>query len=142
MEGPIKIGFTAASAVNRMAQLQTGHHEKMILLGTSPGEIADERAIHRELKDYQIQGEWFEQKPELIEIIKDIIYNQHKWYYFRQIKIYTLEVQCAALREQVADVREKLQKSEEKRQIDHEAMRREISELRKANAILKRKPVH
>lgn len=39
--GFIKIGYTSANAEKRMAQLQTGQTDKLRLLGTIPGEMAD-----------------------------------------------------------------------------------------------------
>lgn len=72
-EGPIKIGFTAGQVERRMAQLQTGHHEPLILLGTSPGTIEDEKSIHRELKDFHIHGEWFRPEPALLFTIDEMV---------------------------------------------------------------------
>lgn len=89
-KGPVKIGFTASSAHKRMKQLQTGQPEKLIMLGTSPGEMIDEQSIHRELKDYCLNGEWFDAKPELMSVIKKVIDKQLSWFHFRILRAKSL----------------------------------------------------
>lgn len=101
-EGPIKIGYTAGSAEKRMGQLQTGHHERLILIGTSPGELADEQSIHKELKDYNIDLEWFHSRPELLSLINEVIEGKHKWFYFRNIGTRKLEQDNKELRRLVS----------------------------------------
>lgn len=44
-DAPIKIGYTSSDAEKRMSQLQTGHHERLYLLGIIPGTIALENCI-------------------------------------------------------------------------------------------------
>jgi hypothetical protein len=107
-EGPIKIGFTKRSAEKRMLQLQTGHHERLFLIGTSPGEFDDEQAIHKELKDYRLAGEWFEPKPELLSAIKDIVENQHPWYFFRKLTFAAFNGAREMLEELFEDLHKKL----------------------------------
>ena len=106
VDGPIKIGFTSSHAEKRMAQLQTGHHEKLHLLGTIPGSISDEKSLHKELVNYHIHGEWFEPKPELLIAISDVVENQREWCYFRQVKINALDIECKGLRLLVTELRE------------------------------------
>lgn len=108
-DAPIKIGFTASCAEKRMSQLQVGHHEKLYLLGTIPGSISDEKAIHKELAEYNIHGEWFEAKSELLEVVSDVIENQRSWYYFRQVKFNRLDIECRGLRELVIELRKTIQ---------------------------------
>lgn len=57
LDGPIKIGYTSSSAENRMSQLQTGHHEKLYLLGSIPGTISEEKFLHKELERYLIRND-------------------------------------------------------------------------------------
>lgn len=98
LDGPIKIGYTAALAESRMAQLQVGHHEQLYLLGTIPGTISDEKSLHKELEKYSIRGEWFESKPELLITISDAIENKKEWYYFRQVRFNLLDIENKNLR--------------------------------------------
>ncbi len=64
--GPVKVGFTTdRSAESRLAQLQTGSHEELVILGTIEGGPAVERAIHNVLSVHLVRGEWFEREPAL-----------------------------------------------------------------------------
>lgn len=64
--GPVKIGFTTdRTAESRVAQLQTGSHEKLVILGTIEAGPAVERAIHSVLSAHSVRGEWFEREPAL-----------------------------------------------------------------------------
>jgi gamma-glutamylcyclotransferase (GGCT)/AIG2-like uncharacterized protein YtfP len=116
MDGPIKIGYTSSDAIKRMGQLQTGHHEQLYLLGTIPGVMSDEKAIHKELAEYNIHGEWFEAKPELLEVIKDVIENQRSWYYFRQVKFNKVDIECRGLKALVVELRQTIKTLEEEKE--------------------------
>lgn len=113
VDGPIKVGYTAASAQTRMAQLQVGHHEKLYLLGTIPGTISDEKSIHKELCEYRLEGEWFESKAELLETINDVIEHQRNWYYFRQVRFNKLDIECRGLKELIIELRKTIKTLEE-----------------------------
>lgn len=64
--GPVKVGFTTDRAVeSRLAQLQTGSHEKLVVLGAVDAGPAVERAIHNVLSTHLVRGEWFEREPAL-----------------------------------------------------------------------------
>lgn len=64
--GPVKIGFTTDKSVeSRLAQLQTGSHEKLFVLGAVDAGPAVERAIHNVLSTHLVRGEWFEREPAL-----------------------------------------------------------------------------
>lgn len=64
--GPVKIGFTTdRTAESRVAQLQTGSHEELVILGTIEAGPAVERAIHSVLDAHSVRGEWFEREPAL-----------------------------------------------------------------------------
>lgn len=66
--GPIKIGVSR-NPDRRLAQLQCGSAERLVLLGSVPGGFADEAAIHRHLADHRVQGEYFAPSPETLELI-------------------------------------------------------------------------
>lgn len=83
--GFIKIGYTKSDADKRMAQLQTGQPDRLRLLGTIPGEMADEKSLHLELKKFRIGGEWF--IPETMEIVRHLISRQGPWYICRELDI-------------------------------------------------------
>lgn len=116
LDGPIKIGYTSSDAEKRMSQLQTGHHERLYLIGTIPGTMSDEKAIHKELAEYHIQGEWFHGKPELLEVIADVVENQRSWYYFRQVKFNRVDIECRGLRELVIELRKNIKILEDKKE--------------------------
>lgn len=54
----IKIGL-ATNVKARMAELQTGNHEELQLLGFIPGDRCLERQLHRRFSEFRIRGEWF-----------------------------------------------------------------------------------
>lgn len=79
----IKIGFTGSEDVSkRIAQLQTGQPQKIVLLGTIPGERDAETGLHQELAISRGNGEWFA-RDEVSWIVSFLIENQHPWYYCR-----------------------------------------------------------
>lgn len=57
-DGPIKIGV-AADPFTRLRDLQTGCPERFRLLAAWPGDLQNERSIHRSLARHRIEGEWF-----------------------------------------------------------------------------------
>ena len=65
----IKIGF-ATDVSKRIAQLQTGTHEALVLIGLLPGTVRDEKALHRRFCHYRIRSEWFEPSGELLDFIE------------------------------------------------------------------------
>lgn len=56
--GPIKIG-TALNVTKRMAMLQTGNPEQLMLLSTVSGGRDLESALHFHLASERVRGEWF-----------------------------------------------------------------------------------
>ena len=68
-DGPIKIGWTVDPQM-RLAQLQTGSHIRLFILGAIEGSSAGESALQRQWSEYRIRGEWFEPTPEIIEFVK------------------------------------------------------------------------
>ncbi|TXM53607.1 GIY-YIG nuclease family protein [Methylobacterium sp. WL120] len=55
----VKIGWSAVPPRQRMATLQIGCPEDLILFGSRPGTVAEERQLHREFAHLRIRGEWF-----------------------------------------------------------------------------------
>lgn len=66
--GPIKIG-RAAEPRQRLAALQTSHHEELRLLATEPLNRTGEADLHRRFRHLRLRGEWFKAAPELLEYI-------------------------------------------------------------------------
>jgi hypothetical protein len=54
----IKIGFSTDVA-QRIADLNTALSEPLILLGTLPGVMDDEKQLHRLFASWRLSGEWF-----------------------------------------------------------------------------------
>lgn len=80
----LKIGYTLAdNASKRIAQLQTGQPQKIILLGTISGDRDAELGLHEEFASSRGNGEWF-YRDEIISIVRFLIDNQHPWYECRQ----------------------------------------------------------
>jgi hypothetical protein len=69
--GLIKIGI-AADVASRLAALQTGSPDNLVLLGVirSADPRALERHLHEEFGASRVRGEWFEPTPELIARIE------------------------------------------------------------------------
>jgi hypothetical protein len=82
-ENAIKIGYSAGSVERRIATLQTGQPRKMLLLGTIPGSMDDERSLHQELKQYRRNGEWFDYTHAMKEIVSHLIEKQGPWFLCR-----------------------------------------------------------
>jgi hypothetical protein len=57
--GWVKIGFTIGPVERRMAALQTGCPEPLILYGQLTGTVALERELHKRFAVHSCQGEWF-----------------------------------------------------------------------------------
>lgn len=54
----IKIGTTKQLSA-RLSQMQGGNPTKLVVLATVEGSFAHERAVHQELAEHRIKGEWF-----------------------------------------------------------------------------------
>lgn len=54
-----KIGHTTGTVERRLKGLQTGSPRRLRLLGTAPGGVAQERALHARFADRRCVGEWF-----------------------------------------------------------------------------------
>ena len=73
--GPIKIGKTRNIA-SRLISLQSGNHEKIVLLyslhNTKPKIRLIERSLHDRFKRHKIRGEWFRANPEILDHIEQL----------------------------------------------------------------------
>lgn len=67
-DGPIKIG-ASRNVEARVKTLRTGSHVALNLLGVTAGGFDLERALHHELSDFQLEGEWFSPTPEVFAAI-------------------------------------------------------------------------
>lgn len=73
--GPIKIGYSAKKYIkDRLITLQTGNHEKLVLLCTIPGTKNTEKELHKKFKEFWIRGEWFHVNTVLSELISSLPY--------------------------------------------------------------------
>lgn len=75
--GAIKIGF-AVDPVVRMHSLQTSNPERLELLGSFAGTIAQERALHDRLKASRLHGEWFSPSEEVLSVVDTKLHRRRK----------------------------------------------------------------
>jgi len=66
--GPVKIG-KAGSVQDRLAELQSGNHERLSVLRVVDARFDTERAFHVRFKDYHIHGEWFRFCDEMLTFV-------------------------------------------------------------------------
>ena len=57
--GQVKIGWAKHSPSERMATLQTGCPELLIMRGYFRGTMDSERRMHRTFRELRVRGEWF-----------------------------------------------------------------------------------
>jgi hypothetical protein len=62
--GPIKIGH-AKDPVSRLAEVQTGHPARLVLIATVQGPASLERQYHAKFAHRRLHGEWFERCAEI-----------------------------------------------------------------------------
>jgi hypothetical protein len=68
-DGPIKIGI-ASRPQERLAGLQTGHHDELRMLCITAGGLEQERAYHAQFAEHRIRGEWFSPHPDILAEIE------------------------------------------------------------------------
>ncbi len=73
--GHIKIGYTT-NVATRLAGLQTGYPETLVIRCISPASYKDEARLHETFKEHRTRGEWF--KP--CEDIEAMIITINEWY--------------------------------------------------------------
>lgn len=69
--GPIKIG-KAIDVEKRVASLQSGNAERLVLLGTAAGGAKMEREMHKRFAEYRLGGEWFRYAGKLAAFVKTL----------------------------------------------------------------------
>ena len=69
VNGQIKIGF-ADSPNKRLADLQTGSTDKLVLIRAIDGDKTTEADLHAKFAVHRLQGEWFSPAEEIIQFIK------------------------------------------------------------------------
>jgi len=69
IDGPIKIGWSQ-DVSRRISELQTANAMRLRLLGTVPGTLEDEAAMHARFARFRIEAEWFQNVPEIHEYLR------------------------------------------------------------------------
>lgn len=78
-QGPIKIGWSAKPAEKRISELQVGCPWQIHLIGSVPGQIRHERALHNRYPFSRMKGEWFQRTAGLEADIKEILLPGYQW---------------------------------------------------------------
>ena len=60
-----KIGFTKGDPQKRLASLQTGSANELVIVAQQPGTPETERRLHEKFSAHRIHGEWFTVTDEL-----------------------------------------------------------------------------
>lgn len=66
--GAIKIGWSQ-DVNRRIDELQVANAKKLFLLGAVPGRMEDEAALHEQFAHLRMNGEWFQDHPEIREYV-------------------------------------------------------------------------
>lgn len=67
--GLVKIGFTSKKVEMRIAELQTGCPDRLVLLGQESGDERKESELHTQFNYLRVCGEWFRPSIELMRHI-------------------------------------------------------------------------
>lgn len=67
----IKIGY-AVDVEKRLAALQTGCPEELVVVGSLEGTVIDEKSLHAKFSLDHIRGEWFRASDELVNYILEV----------------------------------------------------------------------
>jgi len=68
----VKIGY-AGSVKSRLRGLRTASPDRLRLIGTIEGSIADEHRLHHEFHRFRGVGEWFKPEAEFIEAVTEML---------------------------------------------------------------------
>lgn len=68
----IKIGVTN-DPQKRLVTLQIGNPNLLTLMGTIRGALKEEEALHEKFKAHHVRGEWFQDDPQLLSEVLDLI---------------------------------------------------------------------
>jgi hypothetical protein len=71
----VKIGY-ATNPISRLSQLQTGTTDRLDLLMTFAGGLAEEKQIHKALSHHRISGEWFKYSSEVFSVLIEFMSAQ------------------------------------------------------------------
>lgn len=71
---PVKIG-TSRSVEERLSDLQTAHHQTLVIHAQAPGGVLEEKQLHRLFRQYRLNGEWFRRSEEIEKFILLIGYR-------------------------------------------------------------------
>jgi hypothetical protein len=69
-DGPIKIGWSQ-DVTRRIEELQTANARRLVLLGTMPGRMEDEAALHTRFAHLRMEGEWFQDAVEIHSYLRE-----------------------------------------------------------------------
>ena len=70
-----KLGYSQNPA-SRLKELQTANAKPLVLLGTTEGEIEDEKRYHKLLSNTGLVGEWFSPSYELFGVLQNWAINK------------------------------------------------------------------
>lgn len=72
-DGDVKIGFSGAAPMTRLAQLQTGNPKTLRLLCAVEGNASTERRLHARYAALRTTGEWFQAAEPLLSFIDGVV---------------------------------------------------------------------
>jgi hypothetical protein len=85
--GPIKLGCTK-DVTRRKKEHEQTYETELVLLWTSPGEIAEERELKKRFRSLRLHGEQFLAAPELIQFLGSELAvphaNAEPWYMLKK----------------------------------------------------------
>jgi hypothetical protein len=70
--GALKVGWSE-SPEDRLRTLQTASPDRLTLLGSVEGDLADEATMHEALAEYRLEGEWFRATQDVLRRITDFL---------------------------------------------------------------------
>lgn len=70
-DGFIKIGH-ARNVGSRLQSLQTASRQALRVVGSTPGSISDEKALHAKFASAHVRGEWFRPTAELVAYVAGV----------------------------------------------------------------------
>lgn len=69
----VKIGYSSGPASGRLAALQTGNPEPLILMGTIRATYGAEQALHAGLRSQRLRLEWYPQKDGIWMFVNELM---------------------------------------------------------------------
>jgi len=66
--GKIKIGW-ATDVEARRRQLQTSHHETLVVVRIIDGDLTTERWLHERFAEHRLRGEWFAFHDDMLTVV-------------------------------------------------------------------------